>query len=293
MIRWRRRSVMAAALALVVCASARPAAQPPAAQHALSRVVSLIPAVTEMLFAMGDGARLVGVSNYDRFPPEVTRIQKVGGLLDPDVERIIALKPDLVIVYATQTELRQRLDRARIPYYVYEHRGLPDIMETVRAIGARIGAPADGQRLAAQMDEGLAAVRASVATEPRPKTLLVFGRDPQSLRNVRASGGYGFLHDVLDVAGGDNVFADIKRQSVEASTEMILARQPDAIVDLWYGDSARTLDLAREQNVWNALASVPAVRNKQVHILVGDDFVSPGPRVVDAARKLARALHGR
>jgi cobalamin transport system substrate-binding protein len=282
------RRLLLAAVTLLASAVVLLRAQP---SQAPTRIVSLIPAVTEMLFAMGDGARLVGVSNYDRFPREVERIQKVGGLLDPDVERIIALKPDLVIVYATQAELTQRLDRARIPYYLYEHRGLPDIMETVRAIGARIGAPAHGRTLAAQMDADLAAVRASVATLPRPKTLLVFGRDPQALRNMQASGGYGFLHDVLGVAGGDNVFADIRKQSVEVSTEVILARRPEAIVDLWYGDSARTLDVAREQRVWDALASVPAVRNKQVHVLVGDDFVSPGPRVVDAARKLARAIH--
>jgi cobalamin transport system substrate-binding protein len=244
-----------------------------------------------MIFAMGDGDRVVGVSNYDRFPAEATRRQKVGGLLDPDVERIISLKPDLVIVYATQTELKQRLDRAHIPYYDYQHRGLPDIMETVRSVGARIGAADRGRRLAAQMDADLDAIRQSVAGLPRPKTMIVFGRDPQSVRNVRASGGYGFLHDVLTLIGGENVFADIKTQSVEASTEMILARRPEVIVDFWYGDSAKTLDPARERAAWDTLSSVPAVRQKRVYVLVGDDFVVPGPRVVDAARKLAPVIH--
>lgn len=283
-----KRLIVAAALAAAAWrgAPAAIAQQPP-----VHRIVSLIPAVTEMIFAMGDGARLVGVSNYDRFPPEVGRVARAGGLLDPDVERIIALQPDLVVVYATQTELTQRLDRARIPYYTYEHRGLPDIMQTVRAVGARIGDAAHGAQLAAQMDADLDAVRRSVAGLPRPRTLLVFGRDAGALRSVRASGGIGFLHDVLIVAGGENVFADVKAQSVEVSTEMILARHPDAIVDLWYGDSARSIDPAREVHVWDALAAVPAVRAHRVHVLVGDEFVSPGPRVVEAARRIARVLH--
>lgn len=255
------------------------------------RIISLIPAVTEMIFAMGDGARIVGVSNYDRFPPEVERIRKVGGLLDPDVEGIIALKPDLVIVYATQKELIQRLDRAHLPYFNYEHRALPDIITTIRAVGTRIGSVARGDAVASEMERSLAAIRAATSALPHPTTMLVFGRDPLTLRNVYASGGYGFLHDMLEIAGGRNAFEDVKRQSVQASTEMILTRRPDVIIDLKYGDSAKTIDIPRELEAWNVLASVPAVKNHRVTILVGDEFVVPGPRVVGGTRKLAATLH--
>jgi iron complex transport system substrate-binding protein len=255
------------------------------------RIISLVPAATEMIFAMGDGSRVVAVSDYDRFPADVSRLPKVGGLLDPNVERIIALRPDLVVVYATQKELLERLDRAGIPYFSYEHRTLPDIMTTVRAIGARIGSAARSDTVAADMERSLAAIRATTLGLPHPTTLLVFERDPASLRNVYASGGYGFLHDMLEIAGGTNVFGEIKRQSVQASTEMLLTRRPDVIIELRYGDSLKTADIAKELQVWNALASVPAVRNHRVSALVGDEFVVPGPRVIDATRRLARALH--
>jgi iron complex transport system substrate-binding protein len=255
-----------------------------------ARIVSLIPAVGEMIFAMGAGDRLVGVSNYDRFPPEITRLPKVGGLLDPNTEQIIALRPDLVILYATQKELMQRLDRAGIPYYSYEHRALPDIMMTIRGVGARIGSAERANALADSMDRALADIRAATSTLQHPSTLLVFGRDPASLRNVYASGGYGFLHDMLEIAGGTNVFADVKTQSVQASTEMLIARHPDVIVELHYGDGAK-IDAAKDAQAWSVLASVPAVRNHRILTLVGDEFVVPGPRVVDATRKLAHALH--
>ena len=256
-----------------------------------TRIISLVPSASEMLFAMGEGRRLVGVSSYVRFPPEVSAIPKVGGLVDPDVERILALRPDLVVLYATQTELVQRLDRVGIPYFSYVHRTLPDIVATLRAIGARIGVAARADAVATRMEASLAEVREQTSRLPHPTTLLVFGRDPASLRNVYASGGYGFLHDMLEIAGGTNVFGDVQQESVLVSTELLLARRPEVIIELRYGDSVATADIPKELLAWNTLASVPAVRNHRIQALVGDEFVVPGPRVVEATRKLARALH--
>ena len=113
-------------------------------------MISIIPATTEMLFAMGAGDRLVAVGTYDRFPPDVDRLPRVGALLDPDVERIIALRPDLVVVYRTQGELKAKLDRARISYYAYAHSGLADVTETMRSLGARVGVAAQAVTQAAK-----------------------------------------------------------------------------------------------------------------------------------------------
>ncbi len=255
------------------------------------RIVSLVPATTEMLFVMGAGDRLAGVSSYDRFPPEVARLPKVGGLLDPDVERLLSLKPDLVIVYDTQTDLKRQLERARIPVFPYVHRGLPDITETMRALGERIGMKAAADAAATRIEQQLAAIRARVAGRTRPKTLLIFGREPGTLRHIDASAGYGFLHDVLELAGGSDVLVDLQKQSVEMSTEMILTRAPDVILELHYGDSLKAEQFDAERRVWNALPSVPAVKNNRVFLLGGDEFVVPGPRIVIAADRFARVLH--
>jgi iron complex transport system substrate-binding protein len=255
------------------------------------RIVSIIPAVTEMIFAIGEGSRVIGVSSYDRFPPQVERLERVGGLLDPNVEKILSLKPDLVIVYATQAELKVRLARASIPYYSYEHRELADVMQTIRAIGARIGAAPAANRLASDMDQQLDDVRRSVAKLPKPKTLLVLGREPGSLRRINVSGGYGFLHDMLVTAGGADAFGDVKQQSIDATTEMILGRQPEVILELRYGQQPAAAAIAREIRDWDAIASLPAVRSHRVYILSGDEFVVPGPRLVEATRRFADTLH--
>ncbi len=255
------------------------------------RIVSLVPATTEMLFAMGAGDRVAGVSNYDRFPPEVTKLPRVGGLLDPDVERLLSLKPDLAIVYDTQSDLKRQLERAHVPIFRYIHRGLPDITETMRALGVRVGLTSAADAAATRIEQQLAALGRRVAGRPRPRTLLVFGREQGTLRHITASAGYGFLHDVLELAGGADALADLRKQSADMSTEMILTRAPEIILELHYGDSVKPESFNAERLVWNALASVPAVRNQRVYLLDGLEFVVPGPRIVSAAERFARTLH--
>ncbi|HUR32666.1 MAG TPA: helical backbone metal receptor [Vicinamibacterales bacterium] len=255
------------------------------------RIVSLIPATTEMLYAMGAGSRLVGVGSYDRYPPDVEKLPRLGGLLDPNIEQLIALRPDLVIVYDTQIELRRQLERARIPMFSYTMRALPDVATTMRALGERIGLAANGHAAAIELEARLQAVRASVAGRPRPRTLLVFGRETGSLRGINASGGYGFLHDLVELAGGADVLADVKQAAVSMSTEMVIARAPDVIIELHYGEAWAASRVDAERRVWLALPSVPAVRNNRIVLLTGDEFVVPGPRVIRAAELIAQALH--
>lgn len=282
----RHLTPRALALLLSVAMAFSAHAQAPAPAQ---RIVSLVPAVTEMLFAIGAGPRVVGVSSFDRYPDEVASRPRVGALVDPDLERIFALRPDLVVVYASQDDLRAQLARAGIASFVSQHRGLGDVPAAMRRLGEVTGRQADAERAARGFESRVERVRASVAGRPRPKTLLVFGRDPGSLRNIYASGGIGFLHDALTAAGGDNVFADLARESVQASTETILARAPEAIVEL------RTTALLGERGAhaapWLRLASVPAVRSGRILQLSGDYLVVPGPRLAEAVEAIARALH--
>jgi iron complex transport system substrate-binding protein len=161
----------------------------------------------------------------------------------------------------------------------------------MRALGERIGMVAAANAAAARIEKELAAVGARVAGRPKPRTLVVFGRDPGALRHIAASGGYGFLHDLLELAGGSDALGDLKRQSVEMSAEMILTRAPEVILELHYGDSLKAEQFDAERAVWNALPSVPAVRNNRVFLLGGDEFVVPGPRITLAAERFARTLH--
>lgn len=283
-----------AVLALVPigpAASAR--AQAARAQSSHPTVVSLVPALTEMLFAIGAGPQVIGVSGYDNHPPEVARLPRMGALLDPNTERILAARPGLVLTYGSQQDLQTQLREAGIGVFTYRHAGLASIFTVMRELGRASGHTDEAERVAADLEKRLAAVRARTAGLPKPRTLLVMGRETLTLRNLNASGGVGFLHEMLEIAGGVNVFADVRREAVSVSNEMLLSRAPEAVIDLHYGAS-EPADRARAQKelaVWQTVSSVPAVRLKRVLPLYGDQFVVPGPRIAQAAEDIARALH--
>jgi iron complex transport system substrate-binding protein len=260
------------------------------AQTRPQRIVSLIPAITEMLFAVGAGDRVVGVGSFDTYPPEVERLPRVGALLDPDLERILSLRPDLVAVYGTQADLRKQLERAGVPIFVYSHAELTDVTRTLQELGERVGESARARALAVEIEQRLAAIRQRWSTLQRPKTLIVFGRESLALRGIYASGGYGFVHDMVAAAGGDNVFADLKRQAVQATTEQIIARRPEVILEL-RADPLPPGALTKELETWGQLASVPAVRQGRVHILTDPRTVIPGPRVAEGVELIASVLH--
>ena len=273
-------------LALVVLCEVSTAQKPP------QRIISVIPAITEMLFALGAGDRVVAVGSFDKFPPDVEKLPRVGALLDPDLERILSLRPDLVAVYGSQSDLRRQLERAGVPTFVYAHAGLAAVSQAIHDLGGRIGAAERARQLTGEIDRRLRAVRAQHPSGPPPRTLVVMGRDSLALRGIYASGGYGFIHDMLTAAGGANVFADLQQESVQATTELIIARRPEVIIELRAEPLQSGME-ARERAVWNSLGSVPAVRNDRIHMVTDRRTVIPGPRVAEGVEVIAKVLHQR
>jgi iron complex transport system substrate-binding protein len=273
------RRAITALIALVALTSLSAQAPP-------QRIVSLVPAATEILFAIGAGPRVVAVSSYDHEPPEVEKLPRVGALLDPDLERILGLRPELAVIYGTQHDLRQQLTRAGVPMFPYTHGGLADVIAAIRALGERTGTATTANDVAVRIERELEGVRTRVRGRPAPQVLLVFGREPGTLRNLYASGGIGFLHDMLEIAGGRNVFAEQKRESVQATAEMLLASAPDVVIEL-HGDGGPPADLS----AWKTLPALPAVQKGRLIALTGTDLVTAGPRVAKATDRLARAIH--
>lgn len=260
------------------------------AQERPQRIISLLPAVTEMLFALDVGNRVVAVGSFDKYPPQVETLPRVGALLDPDLERMLALKPDLVAVYGSQTDLRRQLERAGVPVFDYRHAGLADVTVTIQQLGDRVGSSERARRITRLIEEKLAAVRTRVRGRQRPRVLTVFGRERLALRAIYASGGVGFVHDMVTTAGGDNVFADVKKEAVQATTELILARRPDVILEL-RADPLTPDEVRAEIATWSRLPSVPAVRGGRVHLISDPRTVIPGPRVGEGVEVIAGVLH--
>jgi len=155
-----------------------------------------------------------------------------------------------------------------------------------------VGRVAQAEDVASRIERELADVRRSVAGRPRPRTALIFGREAGTLRGIYASGGIGFMHDMLEAAGGQDIFADIKRQNLQATAELLLARAPEVIIEAYASEGWPPERIAREREVWRGLPSLPAVRSGRVYVLADDRLSVPGPRVAEGVRVLASVLHG-
>jgi iron complex transport system substrate-binding protein len=281
--------LLAGLLAMAMLAAPVARAQVPA------RIVSTSPSITETLFALGLGTRVVGVSTYCRFPAAVTMLPKVGTFLRPQPETIARLDPDLVFVHAGPHATAAQLAVLGIRTAVVDRGALASTLETIRQISAAAGVVATGRELIARIDRDLGRVRSAVAGRAPRKVLIVVGRRTGTLTDIVAAGPGSYLHDIIGVAGGTNVMASTTLDYPRISMETVISLAPDVIIDVGEmgespGDSARRRQVT--EGLWARQALVTAVRTGQLHAVTDDAFVVPGPRMVEVARLIAEWLHG-
>jgi cobalamin transport system substrate-binding protein len=262
-------------VALLVVGCQRPHAPSPSVR----RIVSLAPSSTEIVYALGASARLVGVDQFSDFPPAARSLPRVGSDLSPSVERILALKPDLVLLStsANTRELAADLRRLGVRVIVSSGDDLSEVFDAIVQIGSALDL--DGRGLIAQLRARRDAVEKRVAGLPRPRTLVVVWTDPLSI-----AGGKSFVDGAIGSAGGDDVAADSAQPYPQYSVERLLARAPEVIVVGSHGDTPPLGPLL-------AHPSLPAVRDHRVYRIDQDLLFRPGPRLVDGIETLSRILH--
>lgn len=249
------------------------------------RIVSLVPALTETLFAIGAGDRLVGRTRFDRHPPSVRAVPHVGDGLRPSAEAVRSLDPDLVLLYAGPDNrgVVEELERVGLRILAVRHDRLEDLERNVRRLGRLTGREAASAGLVGRIEAGLRSVGRATAGRPRPTVYYdVWWKPPITV------GAGSYLDSLFVLAGARNAFADLRSASPQVSLESIAARDPDLI--LWPLDpsstGARLPPAARPG--WEALR---AVRRGAVRRVDGDLVHRLGPRVVAAAAELAGAVH--
>lgn len=257
------------------------------------RIVSTAPSFTETLFALGAGGRVVAVSTYCHYPAAVNQLPRIGSYLQPNVEAIARLKPDLVLVHAEQKQALAQLAGLGVRTLALRNTNLEDTLGTVREIAAATGVPERGTALEMSIRAKLAALEKRSAGKT-PRTLLfVVGRTPGRLDGMIAVGRGSFLNELIRIAGGKNVLADSPVTYPKISLEAVLRLAPDVIVDM--GDMAVTTGVTEEHKrsvvkLWEAQPGIRAVAAKKVFAVAADIFVVPGPRVPEAAEAFAAML---
>lgn len=285
--RTRRLPFLALLAALTLGGCGRTAA--PGASGPARRVVCMAPAYSEICFALGRGEAVVGVTDFCVFPPEVARAARVGGFLNPDLERIAKLRPDLVLTAPEQGQLRRNLEALGLRTRTLPVYSVADILSTVEAVGRELGAEEAARRLSADLREATAPRPLPPGARP-PRALLVVGRNPGELSGIFVAGPGTFLSEVLGRAGGANVCPEgILYPTL--SLEGIASLDPEVILELRPGEGltdARKTALAGD---WERMPFLKAVKARRVFILTEDWVDIPGPRVVQTLRLFRRILH--
>lgn len=278
-------------LAWALCAAATASDAPPPA--AGPRVVTFAPNITETVFAMGAGDRVVGVTEWCRYPPEATTRRTCGGWANPNLEVLTALRPDLILVQGANEKLRRFAVARDLRVVSVDMDSLDEIMRETRRIGELLGRPDAATSLTARMRSRLDAVARRVDRTSTPTVFLSVGRTPGRLDGLMTVSGGSFLDDALRLAGGRNVFADVRTPYPRVSKESLLARRPEVILELAPGlGGGAEVDAHELRADWQGLTAIPAVREGRIHVLTGDHLLLAGPRIVRTVEQMHAALSG-
>lgn len=254
-------------------------------------VVSISPAVTEMIFALGQGTRLVGVSEFCNYPPEAKRIPRCGGFIDPNLEVLSQLRPDLVVVQGLNEKTRDWCRKSGCRSLVLKLDRLEDVYHAIRALGESLDCSEAADRLVGSIKKDLDSLSAKVRGRRRVPVFLCLGREEGKLEGLLTTGKGTFLEDLVEICGGANVFSDAGTAYPQPSLESLVKRAPEVIVELGNERSSESAPPAKVLREWQALPSLPAVKNRRV-VIVSDDYaLIPGPRVTKLARRIAETLH--
>jgi iron complex transport system substrate-binding protein len=241
------------------------------------RIISFAPSITETLFALGLGDRVIGVTRFCTYPQQVKKLPRIGGYLDPNYEMILSLKPDLVLLLKEHSALIEFLNRNRIRHQVIDNENVSAILRSFRTIGSLCGAQK-------QADSIVASIRSEMAgpapTQQRPKILVCIGRDNPgagSISKIFVAGPISFYSQLVNDAGGENAYADSSFSYPSFSAEGIIRLAPDIIIDLMSSVAGVAQDKVRSD--WQSLSMVPAVKNNLVFCPSDDYMTIPGPRI--------------
>ncbi|HZS03932.1 MAG TPA: cobalamin-binding protein [Blastocatellia bacterium] len=248
------------------------------------RIISLAPNITETLFALGLGNRVVGVTSYCDFPAEAKTKEQVGDTIQPNLERIIALKPDLIVVTTSSQleKLARQLDELKIPVYVTNPRSVREVVASIRSLGEVTGAGGRAEELAGEMDRRTRAVQGRVKDLPRPRVFYVLQNSP-----LITAGRNTFINDLINLAGGRSISGEETTDYPQFSRETVVARAPEVIVF----PASHGTDLVNETDLRRDFTLTPAVRNNRLVRVTPDLVDRPGPRIVEGLEQLANALH--
>ncbi len=294
MLRLTRNIFILAVLASAISCTKQPGENARTAANAAgeaaypARIISMAPSITEIVFALGLGDRVIGVSDFCDYPPEARKKPRVGGLVNPNMEAIVALDPDLVLALpnATHESLFRSLRQLGINVLTIRNDRLEDLFSMIRKIGEETSTQGAAEEMSERLRAGFSDISERVSSEPRQKVMFIVGVDP-----LFVAGRGTFIDELITLAGGTNIAGDSFSKYPQIGIEEVIARAPDVILYTSFNYELTPEQEAEAKKLWSAYPSIPAVKNGRILGLVADYVTLPGPRLILGAEEMARAIH--
>ena len=251
------------------------------------RIVSLAPSVTEILYALELGERIVGVTDFCNYPKEAKAKPKVGGFFNPDIETIVSLKPDLIIGMPNLGNKRviQGLSSLDVPILTVTSFTISDVLNSILIIGRRCGVVQRAERLVSGLQKRIERIKVLTKDAKKTRVLFVFSYEP-----LITAGRGTFIDEFISLSGGVNIAEDTRNRYSRRSIEEIIVKQPEIIITT---TNMNSFDAQNSRNVtaWKRWKDLPAVKSGRVFGVNGDFFLRPGPRIVIGLEKIAEMIH--
>jgi iron complex transport system substrate-binding protein len=246
--------------------------------------------LTEIVYGVGAFSSVVGVSNYDTYPPEVAKLSHLGELHSPNLEKLTALRPDLVIVNSAQAPfLEDSLRQLGLRVLKTANSSIQEIYDSIQAIGRATGHEREATALVASTREGLDRVARRTATLPKPKIALIVDRTPGTLRDLYTATKGSYFAELVEIAGGHLALPPARTGYARLSKEDLLAANPDVILDFVHGPKSRFAGDPME--AWKEMPELKAVRTHRVHSVMEDYVPHASQRILQTAELFARLIH--
>jgi len=255
------------------------------------RIVCLTPSITETVFALGCGDRVVGVTDYCNYPPEARQKVRLGGFFNPNFERLIVLNPDLVISQGHSEKITQFCRREDINLLRLDTSNIESIYQSISLLGRELGCPERARQLCYDIRTSLERISKQLANRPRRRVFFSLYRTTGTMSGVSTVGGGTFISELISVAGGSSIFDDVSLAYPQISQESLFKRRPEVIIEPLSAPFLSENYRRERLRDWQKFSELPAVRNGQIYFPPLDSLLIPGPRIGPAAAALARMIH--
>ena len=255
------------------------------------RVACMVPSITETVFALGAASQVVGVSDFCTYPPAAAEKPRLGGFFNPNFERLTACRSDLIITQGLSEALRSFCSHESIPLLHVEMSDIDTILNDTLLLGDVLGRPERARQLVFRLRQQLDRVRRTVAGRERPTVFFSLYSTGGTTIALSTIGGDVYLSQLIELAGGRNIFDDLHQPYPQVSKETLLKRQPDVIIEPYGGPDLASDQRQQRLDEWRKLGSLPALETGRVYFVPEEPLLKPGPRLAESAALLVRLLH--